>query len=228
MIDYQVRAALKYFDTAPDKFWKELENLGVIQQFFRRQFVYMEGDEVNYFPIVLQGSLRVFKSDPSGREITLYRLTAGEGCILSAFAILSQSEFTATAEVEGRSSVLLIPAPVFRDWVNRFEVWRDYVFQMLFNQLNSVIAKMQSLAFDRVDERLADYLVQNAVRQNVTVLRLTHQQIARDLGTAREVVSRILKDFERANLVRLERGRVYVLNVPALKQYHQRELGFVV
>ncbi len=228
MIDYRIRSSLSFFKNAPDKFWKELEALGVVQQFFRRQFIYMEGDDVNYFPIILTGSLRVYKSDPSGREITLYRLTPGEGCVLSAFAILSQSGFTATAEVEGRSSVLLIPAPVFRDWVNRYEVWRDYIFRMLFSQLNSVIAKMQSLAFERVDERLADYLVQSAVRQNVTVLRLTHQQIARDLGTAREVVSRILKEFERANLVKLERGRVYVLNIPALKQYHQRELGCVV
>ncbi len=228
MMDHTIRSALPYLDQAPQRFWQELDDLSIVKQYLNFQYLLLEGDEVGYFPIVISGCLRVYRSDPSGREITLYRLTRGEGCVLSAFAILSQSKFTATAEVEKNSTVLLIPGPVFRDWINRFEVWRNFVFQLLFNQLNAVISKVQSLAFDRVDERLADYLVQNVKQQNVTVLRLTHQQIARDLGTAREVVSRILKEFERANMVRLERGRVFILNLNTLQRYSHRELSVAV
>ncbi len=228
MIDYSIRQALQCLDDSPDKFWKELDELALVQQYYHFQFVALEGDNVGYFPIVISGSLRVYRNDASGREITLYRLNPGEGCVLSAYAILSRSRFSATAEVEKDTTLLLIPEHVFRDWLNRYECWRNYIFDLVFRQFNAVIAKMQSLAFDRVDERLAHYLAQNVQQHKSNVLHVTHQQIARDLGTAREVVSRILKDFERANWVKLARGRIFVLNPFALEQYYQKEIPFAI
>ncbi len=228
MIDYSIKNALHFFNDSPDKFWREVQEMGVIQQFFHYQFVAMEGDDVGYFPIVISGSLRVYRNDVSGREITLYRLEPGEGCVLSAYAILSRSRFNATAEVEENTTLLLIPDQVFRDWLDRFECWRNYVFTLVFKQFNALVSKMQSLAFDRVDERLAHYIAQRVQQRNVKILRITHQQIARELGTAREVVSRILKDFERSNWVKLERGRIVVLDSFALQQYNQKEMPFAI
>lgn len=177
--------------------------------------IFWEGDNCSHLALVLSGSVRVYKVGETGREITLYRIEARESCILTASCILSQVGFPAFAVTESEVRALLVPAALLRAWVAQDEGWRDYVVGVLAQRLATVIATVEEIAFRRVDARIADYLLVAAA--DAAHVRVTHQAIALELGTAREVVSRILKDLERAGAITLGRGEIGVLDAEVLR-----------
>jgi CRP/FNR family transcriptional regulator len=173
-----------------------------------------EGDTCTQLALVLSGAVRVYKVGESGREITLYRIEENESCILTASCILSQTQFPAFAVTETAVQAVLVPASILREWVQQYEVWRDYVFGLMSKRLATVIATVEEVAFRRVDARIAEFVANLAEEQQE--VKITHQEIAFELGTAREVVSRILKDFEREKLIALSRGSIIIHNKQAL------------
>lgn len=179
------------------------------------EIICWEGDSCGQLAIVLSGLVRVYKIGENGREITLYRIEENDSCILTASCILSEVKFPALAVVEQTVRVALIPAPILRRWINQYDVWRNYVFGLLSYRLAGVIATIEEIAFRRVDVRIAEFLLKAADAQGH--LTITHQEIASELGTAREVVSRILKDFEREGTISLARGAVTIQNHTLLK-----------
>ena len=179
-----------------------------------------EGDSCQHLALIVSGVARVYKVGETGREITLYRLEAGESCVLTASCILSQRPFPALAVTESPVQAILIPAPALRQWAAQFEGWRDYIFDLMAHRLATVIATVEEVAFGRMDVRLARLLAETAV--TTTSLNLTHQEIAAELGTAREVVSRILKDFANAGLIELARGQINLLDPAGLQQKANR------
>jgi len=179
--------------------------------------VFAEGDVCHTMAILLSGSVRVFKLAESGREITLYRFGYGAGCILTANAILGGHQFPAIASVEREAEAIAIPATTFRLWVNRHEAWRHYLFDLLSRRLATVIAIVEEVAFRRMDARIADFLLRRLTPQS-PLLQITHQQIAAELGTSREVVSRILEDFATAGLIETGRGVIRLLDHQGLQR----------
>jgi CRP/FNR family transcriptional regulator len=150
-----------------------------------------------------------------GREITLYRFSNGESCILTANAILNQKTFPAVAVVESEAEAVMIPAETFRDWVRRYDLWREFVFDLLSQRLSSVMSILDEVVFRRMDARIAALLV-NRSRPGARI-RITHQEIAAELGTSREVVSRILEGFAAAGVIGSSRGEIEVLDPGDLK-----------
>jgi CRP/FNR family transcriptional regulator len=193
-----------------DQFLKHVS----VKQLPAGQYICWEGDVCAQLAVVLSGTVRVYKIGESGREITLYRIEENDSCILTASCILSQIRFPALAVVEREVRAALIPAPILREWIKKYDVWRVYVFELMSKRLADVIATVEEIAFRRVDIRIAEFLIRLAEKQEHIVI--THQEIAYELGTAREVVSRILKDFERANIISLSRGAIIVQNKQAL------------
>jgi CRP/FNR family transcriptional regulator len=192
--------------------------IGQLGQFVRLpggQTICSEGTECQHLALVVDGSARVFKIGETGREITLYRVNPGECCILTASCILSRRAFPAFAVSESPVEAVLLPARQVVEWMTAHEPWRDYVWDMLAGRLADVITLVEEIAFRRVDERLADYLLESAGED--PVLLTTHQKIATDLGTSREVVSRILKDFEARGVLELGRGTLRLLDPSALQ-----------
>lgn len=185
------------------------------------QYVCWEGDECRQLAIVLSGVVRVYKIGESGREITLYRIEENDSCILTASCILSHIRFPALAVVEKEVRAALIPAPILREWIGKYDVWRAYVFELMSSRLAEVIEAVEEIAFRRVDVRIARFLAQLGPEREPVAI--THQAIADELGTAREVVSRILKDFERAGFVSLARGSVTVQDKTALQTHLNSE-----
>jgi CRP/FNR family transcriptional regulator, anaerobic regulatory protein len=177
--------------------------------------VFVEGDSIDAIALLLSGVVRVYKIGETGREITLYRFGHGESCILTANAILSRQSFPAIATVEKDAEAILVPADSFRTWVSRDEVWRDFVFDLFAQRLASVIAVVEEVAFRRMDGRVAALLLHGGEVQNP--LRITHQQIAAELGSSREVISRLLEDFASRGLIRTQRGRIEILDYEGLK-----------
>ena len=169
-----------------------------------------EGDLASCLAILGEGRLRVFKLTPEGREITLYYVTAGEFCTLNLLGVLARCPSPAHAMAMTRVEALTLPADRFRDWLQRSPGLREVVYRHLALQVGDLMTLVEEIVSARMDERLASYLAEHAVAaaDGVRSCAATHEQIARELGTAREVVSRLLKLFERAGAVRLARGRV--------------------
>jgi CRP/FNR family transcriptional regulator len=172
--------------------------------------VFVEGDEANAIALLLSGSVRVYKIGETGREITLYRFGLGESCVLTANAILSRQTFPAIATVEQEAQAAMVPAAAFRDWVGRYEAWRSFIFDLLSQRLLDVLDIVDDVVFRRMDERLASFLLARSRQQNP--MTITHQEIAAELGSAREVISRLLEDFVGKGWIRSSRGVIEVVD----------------
>lgn len=165
------------------------------------------------FPLLLSGSVRVVKTAPNGREIQLYRVEPGQGCILSGGCLLGQSDYSASGIAETDVTLLSIPPRIFQDLIVRQEAFRSFVFGMYGARLAEVMELVEEVAFRKLDRRLAQILVQRA-----PVVEATHQKLADELGSVREIVSRLLRSFEDKGWVKLERERITVLDAEALAE----------
>jgi CRP/FNR family transcriptional regulator len=165
------------------------------------------------FPLVLSGSVRVFKAGPNGREILLYRVEPGQSCILSGGCLLGHSDYTAAGVAESEVEILSLPPAQFHELMLQFEPFRRYVFGSYGERLSEVMELVEEVAFRRLDARLAQTLIRRG-----PVIEGTHQALADELGSVREIVSRLLRSFEQQGWVRLERERVTVLDPKGLSE----------
>lgn len=172
--------------------------------------LYWEGDSCGQIVFLLAGLIRVFKAHDGGREITLYEISPGETCILNASCILSHTTYPANAKAVTDVFLLSFPAADFKQLMDRYHELRAFVFGLLSERLTSVLALLEEVVFNRMDERLYDYLIERSADNQ---LESTHQAIANDLGTSREVVSRLLKDMERRGKVSLSRNSIQLLDM---------------
>jgi len=163
------------------------------------------------FPLLIEGSIRVTKAAPSGREILLYRVEPGQGCILSGGCLLGHADYSAKGTAETDVVLLSIPGGLFHDLLLESEPFRRFVFGMYGERLAEVMQLVEEVAFRRLDARLAQLLIRRG-----PVVQATHQSLADELGSVREIVSRLLRGFEERGWVRLERERVTVLDPKAL------------
>ncbi len=210
-----VLTALPLLRGADSRMLREFQQVAWLARIPTGSDIFTEGDLVEAIALLLSGVVRVYKIGESGREITLYRFGDGQSCILTANAILSQKTFPAVATVERETEAVMIPAEKFREWVNKYELWRDYVFDLFSERLSNVMALVDEVVFRRLDARLAAFLVSRARWANP--LRLTHQQIAAELGSSREVISRLLQDFAERGWVRGGRGEIEIVDAEALE-----------
>jgi CRP/FNR family transcriptional regulator len=168
------------------------------------------GDRAEAIPLLVRGQIRVYMLGESGREITLYRFNRGECCVLTADTIIGHRSFPANARVEEESDMVLVPANVFDEWVARYATWRDFVLAAMSHRLASLMLTLDEVAFRRMDRRVAALLLGRV--QQGDRLFLTHQEIANELGSSREVVSRVLEDFQARDLLQLARGAIVITN----------------
>jgi CRP/FNR family transcriptional regulator len=193
---------------------REFQETAFFMRIPKGRDVFIEGDHVDAIALLISGVVRVYKISETGREITLYRFGNGESCILTANAILSQKNFPAVATVEKDAEAVMIPAEAFRDWVRRYDLWREFVFELLSQRLSSVMVIVEEVAFRRMDSRLAAFLVERSGLSGS--IPITHQEIAAELGSSREVISRILEDFSAEGLLHVTRGAIEILDKEAL------------
>lgn len=188
----------------------ELLHRGLPQAFPAGTNLYWEGDSCAQIVFLLAGEIRVYKAHPGGREITLYEIAPGETCILNASCILARTTYPANARSTSPVEALLLPAGDFTSLLDSYPELRAFVFNLLGQRLAAVMTLLEEVVFNRMDGRLNDYLVEKSADN---LLETTHQTIANDLGTSREVVSRLLKDMERSGKVSLSRNAIRLLTL---------------
>jgi CRP/FNR family transcriptional regulator len=215
-----IRQALPILQGAPVDVVQEFQRTAFLARLPAGKDVFVEGDRVDAIALLISGAVRVYKVGETGREITLYRFGLGESCILTANAILAEQSFSAIATVEQDVEAVMIPASTFRSWVQRYELWRTFVYGLLAQRLASVMELVEEVTFRRMDIRVAALLLKRSQTQNP--LSITHQEIAAELGSSREVISRILENFAAQGIVRVLRGSIVILDRSRLETQNQR------
>ena len=174
--------------------------------------VFDEHQPCRGFPFVLVGSIRVAKLSASGRELPLYRVQAGESCIISTSCLLGHADYNARGVAEGATTLALLPRPLFDEMLGE-AVFRDFVFALFSERMADLMQLVEEVAFRKLDQRLAALLLGKG-----RVVHATHQQLADELGSVREMVSRLLKGFAEQGLVKLGREQVEVLDAAGLRR----------
>lgn len=174
------------------------------------------GDRCDSLVVVLQGCVKVYRPDASGHSLTLYNVRASESCILTASCILNDMPFPAYAKTTTEVLGLSVPPVLVKQWLSDEPLWQQYIFSMLSNRMADLIELVNALAFQGLDTRLSNWLKEQVSGLDTQIINTTHQRIADDLASSREVISRLLKEFESKGAVRLERGLVEVLDLDAL------------
>jgi CRP/FNR family transcriptional regulator len=164
--------------------------------------------------LLLAGTVRVQQTSDSGREIVLYRVRAGESCVLTTACLLSHEDYTAEGIAETEVEAAVIPRAVFDDLIARSETFRTFVFRAYARRITDLFTVIEEVAFRRVDIRLAQRLLDMA--QGADEVKATHQMMAAELGTAREVVSRQLAEFQRRGWIAQSRGTIRLTDPAAL------------
>ncbi len=193
----------------------QIVSSAAIQRIPKGTIMLFEGDECRHFGLLFSGVVRIYKVSETGKEITLYRVSGGECCVLIAFCIMYQKGFPAHAVVEEDVEVVIIPSDLLREWVQRYDGWRKYIFNLLSKRFSQVLGTVEEVAFRRMDIRIAEMLV-GLAQNNGSNIIITHQDIALELGTSREVVSRILKYFENEDYLFLKRKEIVIHDLDAL------------
>jgi CRP/FNR family transcriptional regulator len=167
--------------------------------------------------LVISGELRVYMLSEEGREITLYRLREGDVCVLSASCVLSTITFDVHVDAEIDSEVLLVHASAFQELSRQNVYVEKFSYQLATERFSDVMWTMQQVLFMSFDKRLAIFLLDEMNKAEDDIIRLTHEQIAKYVGTAREVVTRMLKYFSEEGIVSLSRGGIKVLDKKKLR-----------
>jgi CRP/FNR family transcriptional regulator len=178
---------------------------------------YREGTPCGAYVMRLSGQSRVYKMSTGGREILLYRVTAGETCVITTTCLLGSSDYPASTIVEEPIRDVLIPASAFHQLMTDSAIFRKYVMANYGALISDLIVLLDEVAFHSLDARLAKVLID----AKVTIINRTHQQIADELGTAREVISRQLKRLEQKGAVSLGRGNVEIIDRQILEKIAQ-------
>ncbi len=173
------------------------------------------GSECSQLALVVSGSVRVYKLADKGREITLYRIKDGDSCVLTASCLMSATPFPAIAVAETELDALVIPANSAKAWMTQHPPWSSFVFGLISKRLTEVITVLENVTFQRLDVRVAAYLVNMADKGST--LAITHHEIAADLGSSREVVSRTLKEFDKQGWINMGRGELIIQDLPQLQ-----------
>ena len=178
--------------------------------------VIRRGDPCQNFLLVTRGTVRVYESSQSGREIALYRTGGGDICILTLSNLLAGTDYAAEAVTEDEVGAVMIPMPLFQNAMAQSEAFRNFIMATLARRLSDVMRVVEQVTFQRLDLRLACLLGQLFERNKSAAITMTHEELARELGTTRVVVSRMLKEFENMGCIRLQRGKIELLSSEAL------------
>ncbi|GAB4338060.1 MAG: Crp/Fnr family transcriptional regulator [Calditrichia bacterium] len=211
---------LSFYSLLHPKQQEELQEMSTYHQVEKGEVLFSEGERCGVVALVGSGDIRVFKLSETGRKITLYHVRQGEGCVLNLACAFSGRTYTATAETFEATEFLTIPAESFKDWVERGPI-RDFVFELFSTRLSQVITLVEEIVFRKMDQRLADFLLERFENHGKPrrTIRMTQEEIATELGTAREVVNRLLKELELSGAIAGGRGILRLASEERLREF---------
>ncbi len=188
----------------------------VLRRYEKGALIHDGGNECLGMLLLLSGEIRTYLLSDEGREVTLYRLYAGDVCVLSASCVISQITFDTQISAQQETEVLIIPASIVAALREEDLSLRCFLYELATQRFSDVMWAMQQILFKGLDRRLAGFLLDEAERTGSSTVRMTHEQIAQHISSAREAVARMLKNFSEDGLVSLKRGAITLLDRSAL------------
>ena len=206
-MDYNPLKEHNYSDTI----FKTLSNYGFIKSFLADQTVLDENSNIKAIPIVIKGSIRVMRTEEDGREILLYYIKPGESCIMSFLGGMHYQTSKVKAISEENSEILFIPVDKVNILIKENPEWLDYIFRLYHKRFEELLEIINEVTFKKMDERLLNLIKKKAELTNNKTINITHEQLSNELGTARVVVSRLLKQMEENNMLKLGRNKIILV-----------------
>ncbi len=198
------------FKSSPELIEK-LYAYGIQKSYHTGDIILNENTHIRSIPIVMKGTLKVMRTEEDGREILLYYIKAGESCIMSFLGGLHNETSKVKAEVEEDAEILFLPMDKVSVFIKEYPQWLDYIFRLYHKRFEELLEIINAIAFKKVDERLFNLLNKKAELAKSKVILTTHEQLAGELGTARVVVSRLLKQLEESGFVQLGRNKITIV-----------------
>lgn len=189
-----------------------MASTGSMMSFSAGESIMEPGQFIKFIPIVLDGSIKVIRTDEAGKELFLYYLEPGETCALSLTCCSTSRPSEIKALAEEDAMILGIPIDLHEKWMDGYRQWKEYVSSTYQSRFQELLETLDAVAFKRLDQRLMRYLSTKMKQQKATELQMTHQEIATEMGTSREVISRLLKQLEKRKWIELGRNVIYIRN----------------
>ncbi|MEI6817092.1 MAG: Crp/Fnr family transcriptional regulator [Bacteroidota bacterium] len=187
---------------------EKLLAIGFSKLFHEGDVILNENSYINMIPIVIKGAIRVMRTDEDGRELLLYYINAGESCIMSFLGGMHHETSKVKAVAEEETELLFIPVDKVWLLIREFPEWLDYIFRLYHKRFEELLEVVNAVAFKKMDERLLNLIKLKAEHAQNKTIQVTHEQLANDLGTARVVVSRLLKQMEDEGFLKLGRNKI--------------------
>lgn len=206
-------ASMKYlediaeFRSSPELVAKLYEH-SILKTYEAGSVILNEHAHIRSIPIVIRGVMKVIRTEDDGREILLYYIKAGESCIMSFLGGLHNEPSKVKVEIEDDAEILFLPVDKVSLFIKEHPEWLDYIFRSYHKRFEELLETINAIAFKKVDERLLTLLRKKADLTASSTIAITHEQLASELGTARAVVSRLLKQLEEAGQVQLGRNKI--------------------
>lgn len=202
--------SIEEFKSSPE-IREKLAAYGIAKTFHEGDVILNENAYIKAIPIVSKGSIRVMRTDEDGREILLYYIKSGESCIMSFLGGMHHDTSKVKAIAEEETEILFIPIDKVSLLIKEYPEWLDYIFRLYHKRFEELLEVVNAVAFKKTDERLLNFIKKKAEVIHSNTLNLTHEQLASELGTARVVVSRLLKQMEDEGLVKLGRNKIVLI-----------------
>ena len=198
----------------PDDVHRKIGNQASLANIPAKTQLFDCGNACSALPLVLTGSIRVFTKSPSGREISLYRVNRSELCIITLSCLLGSDTYPATGVTDEDVTAIVLPRFLFHELMSDQPEFRTMIFHLFATRLTGFMQLVDEITFRKLDHRLANFLLQHG-----PLINESHQEIADELGSVREVVSRLLKQFEEKNWIKIARKQIEVVDREALGDY---------
>lgn len=193
-----------------DPVWLHSAQQAQLKEYAVGTVLFSAGQHCSYYPLVIDGIVNVQKISEDGHEITLYHIQPGHSCELTTSCLIGGSRYHANGTTATEARVVLIPKQAFLNALAGSEGFRSYIYNTIDSGMNELAELVEAVAFAPMGQRLAHYLFDAATHENP--VNITHHHVATELGTAREVVSRLLKSFERQGWIKIRRGQIEVID----------------
>lgn len=190
---------------------KEMFQFGEIRHFREGDLIMDYGKYIRMMPVVLKGTIKVFRRDEQGKELLLYYLSSSESCSMAYSCCLEAKKSEVKAVAEDDVELLAIPHIKLDEWICKYPTWKNYILQGFNTRFLELLKSIEGIAFHKLDERLVNYLRERKKLTGSAVIKASHVQIADDMATSRVVISRLLKQLENDNLILLYRNEIKLL-----------------
>lgn len=191
-----------------DELMTRIREVGEIVKFKAGTEIIDYGQTLENIPLLLSGAIRIMREDENGHELLLYFLEKGDTCAFSLNCCIGKKTSEIRAEAETDTELIMIPVDKIDEWMCKYDEWRRFVMQSYYERVNELLDVVDSMAFHQLDQRIFQYLKDKAMVSGNTNMKVTHQEIARDLNSSRVVISRLLKKLENKGTIKIGRNQI--------------------